>query len=101
MSFPMHAHITREVQDCDGRYVISHTGVNEDEVDDLEFQHQVTADVIETGVYATLRVSPNELDWYQPTEEGYVHVVVRWCEYPKCRDSGREFRDPTAESMGW
>jgi hypothetical protein len=102
----LHAHICRESQDCDGRYDHRYTRAmdaeeRESEFSDLLFKERVIADAMSTLVFGRLEVTPEGAEWYASTEEGYVSTNIRWCSHETCEFARPEFRDHTAESMGY
>lgn len=101
----LHAHISSESTDCDGRY--SRTWVeqmNEDEAksdfSDLDFKSRVLSNAVSFHELGTVEMQNGGFHANMQTEEGYRYTNVVWCE-DICDDTKSTFRDHSAEAMGY
>ena len=104
--FRTHAHVETNSRDCDGDYRKGYVDVpstleRTSPYGGIEFKERVMANIVslhaEGGV---LTVTPDGLHWDQPTEEGYVHTTVTWCEQDDCDQKSYQ-RDFRAEAAGY
>lgn len=112
----LHAHVSSDTSDCDGRisrsYVIT---FNDDErrensrlinnFADLHFKERVLGGVVSfhpSGFDgdAEVHITRDGFTYSEPTDEGYHHVEVEWCE-DDCSEVRETYRDHRAESMGY
>lgn len=108
----LHAHFSTTSTDCDGRIDRDYVLVMDDderasEFGDIEFHDRVVALVVNTyslDSEGTLRVTKHDdgtrLEWSEPTEEGFRHTEVSFCS-DDCDEAATNYRDHTAESMGY
>lgn len=103
----IHAHVVTRSRDCDGDYEKGHTDVltTTERVSDfgeLEFKERVMNSVVSFSAEytSTLTITSDVMVWEQPTDEGYVHTDVTWCEQDTCDRSSYQ-RDYRAEAMGY
>lgn len=101
----VHAHVSTESRDCDGRYTGGHVVEMTLEercsaFGELEFKGRVLTNVVTLHGAGTLQVTPDGLEWWEQTDEGYSAADVRWCE-DECPDERPWMRDHTAEAAGY
>lgn len=100
-----HAHVVQNSRDCDGDYEHRHVDrpnalERTEEFGDLAFKERVMGSVVSLHAEGALTVTPEGMHWNQPTDEGYVHTEVWWCDEDDCDDKSTQ-RDFRAESMGY
>jgi hypothetical protein len=101
----LHAHVTQESRDCDGRYtsgLVYEPTIDEraDDFGDLHFKQRVIGYAINLHAEeGTLAVTPDGAIWHEMTEEGYVRSETRWCE-DDCKEASWQ-RDHSAEAAGY
>lgn len=102
----LHAHLTTESSDCDGRY--SRESIREietselrDEFGDITFKQRILGTLLSIYQKGTLDVTPDGAEWNQPTDEGHINVLVEWCDDPECSPPKYGFRDHSAEAAGY
>lgn len=102
-TLPMHAHVSKESQDCDGRYSRSYVIVPTDGQDDYAFQAMVV------GMYmpfdyrhepVSVEFTSDGFSFSEPTEEGFEATEVEWCSHNDTNERGT-FRDHSAEAAGY
>lgn len=102
----LHAHVSTESADCDGRYSRSSVElVNSDEeasdFTDLDFQARILSNAVIFHGQTDVKVRPDGFVAVSPTEEGYVHTEVQWCQEERCQELRSTFRDHSAEAAGY
>lgn len=100
----LHAHVDTGSRDCDGTYSGGHVEqmtLEErcDSMGDLHFKDRVLAGVVSLHGTGRLKVTPEGLEWFEQTDEGYRAADVRWCE-DDCEEASWQ-RDHRAEEMGY
>jgi len=70
-----------------------------DEFADLRFQERVVGGTVSFHSTGELKVTPLGATWIEPTDEGWRHVEIVWCE-DDCAEVST-FRDHTAEANGY
>lgn len=102
---PLHAHVTTESADCDGRY--SSGRVEEmtllercDQFGELAFKDRVMSSVVTMHGHGELKVTPYRLEWHEQTDEGYRAADVEWCSDEGCPNRSWQ-RDHSAEAAGY
>lgn len=87
----LHAHVDYSARDCDGprhrSYVLGMSDAEKaSEFCDLTFKHGVLDAFVSVvpGGETTVKVTADGFEVVEPTEEGYVHVSVEWCEDELC-----------------
>lgn len=83
-SAPLHAHVSVESHDCDGRY--SRTFILESDPGETESDFK-----------ASIRALCPE---WMPTDEGFVAHEIEWCT-DNDTDTRGTFRDHSAEAAGY
>ncbi len=119
----LHAHISIESADCDGRYSRSYIEtMNETELSDkeaaialgialgkegavndfsdLDFKARVLGNRVSYHEHSKVFISPEGFEVQMPTDEGYSHSEVRWCT-DNCDETRSTYRDHTAEAAGY
>lgn len=98
----LHAHVSIESRDCDGRYsrtyVVLSTMAGEDEGD---FRASVIGNALayeDDGT--TVTFSEDGFTIHETTEEGYNTQEFTWCEDDDAT-APSTFRDHSAEAMGY
>jgi len=104
--FNLHAHTSSKSRDCDGDYS-SGGNVYEmttqercEEFGDLHFQQRVVGYTVSLHGHGELKVTPEGVEWYETTDEGYRATDVQWCS-DECPAERSWQRDHRAEAMGY
>lgn len=97
----MHAHVSIESQDCDGRYSRSYILAPNPDQDEWGYRAEMIGNAL---AYADSGTTVQFTEWgftvNAATDEGYAHTEVTWCTDADTDQRGT-FRDHTAESMGY
>lgn len=85
----MHAHISEDSRDCDGRMTSERVeGLNEDEkkttFGDIDFQVRIAGFFAISSNNARMSMDGNVTTWLADTDEGYESAEIRWCEELSC-----------------
>lgn len=97
----LHAHVSVESADCDGRYSSAYTLTADEGQDDYDFKVATTGNALghlEDG--STASFNEFGFDFYRPTEEGFVSSEIRWCDDGDA-DRPNTQRDHSAEAAGY
>jgi hypothetical protein len=96
----IHAHLTIESADCDGRY--SRTATVRPVGDESEWDfHAITiGNVMAFSDNGTAEITPDGFTFMTSTDEGFIHTDVTWCEDDDV-NTPSTFRDHSAESVGY
>lgn len=110
----IHAHVSIESSDCDGRYSRSYVipaaayvtiPTNGDESDEFRAEWDFKAGVIGNALALAdegtgVEFTENGFSVYSRTEEGFTSSDFVWCHDDDENERGT-YRDHTAESMGY
>lgn len=96
----MHAHVSTESADCDGRYSRSYVLVSDPGQDDFHFNREITSIILGNESEGTATFTSDGFTFDSPTDEGFVHTEIEWCNDSDCAMT-TTFRDHSAEAMGY
>lgn len=101
----MHAHVSTESRDCDGKYERQYTrkpraGQTDDDFRADTLWALLPIDLGPESDPVRVMFTRFGFDFTEPTEEGYRAVDVTWCTDDDA-DQPARYRDHTAESMGY
>lgn len=114
MNTSLHAHIETYSRDCDGSYyneyimplsaeeVAEHVkadGVND--FHDIHFQQRILCMLVSLHTDANIQVTPAGFTYHEPTDEGFRTSEAVWCEDEACDPRASQYRDFSAEAMGY
>lgn len=104
----LHAHIEKNSRDCDGSYTNQDVVVMEssellDDAGDILFMQRMM------GTYASpfavmdamVEITEYGFDYHERTDEGFLHIDVRWCRDESCNKSSHSQLDLAAEAAGY
>lgn len=110
----LHAHITTESADCDGRHGYDYVEImNKHEVSefilkdgvndfsDYMFKERILGRVVSFHADAVIKTTENGFDYHEPTDEGYTATEVLWCEDEDCDPWMTTSYDQFAEAAGY
>ena len=103
--YRMHAHMESHSRDCDGDYTAGHVyemslAERTDQFGEITFKERVVANIVSLHASGTLSVTPEVVEWYEDTDEGFRRVEVLWCE-DECPHERTWQRDHRAEAAGY
>lgn len=97
----MHAHITVESADCDGRYSLAYVYRGPIERGTSDFVSRVMYHVLGHFQAGTAKFTEDGFTFRKNTDEGYVHTEVTWCWNDDLDASETTYRDHSAEAAGY
>lgn len=97
----MHAHVSVESADCDGRYSRTYVILTAGDQDELEFKKETVGRIVyggDNGYIATF--TDDGFSYGGPTDEGFENIEVDWCTDDDA-DVKNTYRDHSAEAAGY
>ena len=97
----IHAHVSIESADCDGRYSRSYVRMPDDWQSDSEFRAETFASVLMyANEFTKVEFTSDGFHHDEFTDEGFIHSEFTWCNDDDT-DVKNTFRDHSAEAMGY